>query len=327
MIKKICFVGHVDSGKTSLSSKLFVDCGGLSKHELEKIKKDCAERKIPFLPSVFDIYDEERVRSKTHEFCLVDFNYNSKTYQIIDNPGHQSFIRSMIEGISYFNPNEIIACVIISARKGEFDAGWYTGQTKEDILLVRGVGIRNVFFLVNKLDTVDWSEKTFNDIKNKMNPFVTSCKFDNISYIPVSYLGDNLILKSDNTKIWYSGKTLMEEVENIHIKEVPKSLLIFPSEWNKMSVNIMILELKEISLITSGFECILHYNGEEYDIVFENVKVVNDRKRNFLKMKDTGSIIVSSLNKPFVKKQNMVNLIYRYNNFTIGFGRILEIIE
>ena len=37
---------------------------------------------------ILDIYEEEMLRGKTNEFNEIDFNYQDKTYQLIDTPGH-----------------------------------------------------------------------------------------------------------------------------------------------------------------------------------------------------------------------------------------------
>lgn len=51
---------------------------------------------------------------------------------------------------------------MISARKGEFEAGLERGgQTKEHAMLVKTAGVRHLVVLINKMDdpTVEWAEE------------------------------------------------------------------------------------------------------------------------------------------------------------------------
>ena len=66
-------------------------------------------------------------------------------------------------------------------------------------------------------DVKDFSEKRFNDIKDKMHIFLKKVGYKpgNIPFIPVSAIwGDNLIEKSIKAK-WYQGPTLLEAMENL----------------------------------------------------------------------------------------------------------------
>ena len=329
MIKKICFVGQVDSGKSTIAGRLFAECGGLSKHELEQIQKDMINKKTQLWSSILDIYSEERERGKTNEFSIISFKYNNIEYNIIDNPGHQIYIRSLIEGISSFNANEIIGCIVISIRNGEFKTGWENGQTKEDIILTRAVGIRNIIVLINKMDTIDWSEEEFNKIKKHTISFISSCKFDSVSYIPISGYNGIGLVQEYGMPYWYKDKCLMDTIEKIELKNNIVSKILLPSKWSYMICNIQIVELHKISLIARGFKCILHYNGYEYNVTFEDISLINKPTVKFLKNKDIGKIYIKS-EIPIIKridKNDTINVIFRYNENTIGFGRILEIIE
>jgi len=332
LIKKFCFVGEVDSGKSTIAGHLYYLCGGVTKHDLEQIKKDLGNKKTQIWSALLDINSEERERGKTNEFSTISLKYNENEYQLIDTPGHQIYIRSLIEGISSFNSNEIIACLVLSARNGEFEKGWINGQTKEDIILARGVGIRNLIVLVNKMDTIGWKEKEFTEICNTVTPYIKRCKFESCKFIPVSGY-DGIGLNSvDGMPKWYIEKFsethLMKCIQNIQIKSIPKISITFPNKWIKMECHIQIVELKKPPIITSGFSCILHYNSEEYNVMFEEVYNLIKPEIKFLKDKDVGKIIVNS-EIPIEKKENKnntINLIFRYNENTIAYGKIVKIL-
>lgn len=113
MSKKIKFItiGHVDTGKSCLCGHLLYKCGYVDKHTMEKIKQKAIQDKMErwVWSRVLDIYEEEMLKGKTHEFNLINFNYKDQEYELIDSPGHQIFVRSMIQGLS----QNVNICVLL----------------------------------------------------------------------------------------------------------------------------------------------------------------------------------------------------------------------
>jgi peptide chain release factor subunit 3 len=318
MTKSFCFIGHVDSGKSTLSGHLIYKCGNISEHDLEKLIKTTEGKSYQQWSRLLDIYEEEQIRSKTHEFNIIELKYNNNVYNLIDTPGHKTFIRSMIEGVSYFDNSEIIGCLVISMNKGEFEAGWVNGQTKEDILIARAVGINSLIVLLNKMDTIDWNKEIYDDVISKITPYIKECNFNYITFIPTSgYEGIGLI---DTVQIpsWYNGKSLIETIDSCNIKKmnVPP---INMEKWNTMSCEIKIFELE--SIITKGYKCIMHYDSNEYEVLITNIK-----SKKFLKKGDSDMIILKS-DKEIERnpQRNVRRIILRNGTFTIGFGRIMDV--
>lgn len=57
-----------------------------------------------------------------------------------------------------------VAILVISARKGEFEAGFDKGgQTREHIVLVKTAGVSRLVIAINKMDepTVQWDKARF----------------------------------------------------------------------------------------------------------------------------------------------------------------------
>lgn len=63
---------------------------------------------------------------------------------------------------------------------------------------------------VNKLDTVDWSQDRFDEIKNNLSVFLTrQAGFSKPKFVPVSgFTGENLIKRMELD--WYDGPCLLE---------------------------------------------------------------------------------------------------------------------
>lgn len=91
-----------------------------------------------------------------------------------------------------------VAILVISARKGEFETGFEKGgQTREHIMLVKTAGVTKLIVVVNKMDdpTVEWKKERFDEIKDKLVPFVRGSGFNPkaVTFIPVSaFTGANL---------------------------------------------------------------------------------------------------------------------------------------
>ena len=82
--KKFIFFGEVDCGKSSTAGHLYVQCGGLSDHELAKIRNDCKNKQYQLWSRVLDIWEEEQEKGKTHEFNLLSLTFKGIEYKMID---------------------------------------------------------------------------------------------------------------------------------------------------------------------------------------------------------------------------------------------------
>lgn len=315
-IKRFCFIGHIDSGKSSTCGHLYAKCGALDEHTLDKLKHEFENKKNQLWASVLDIWEEERVKGKTHEFSSLPFTYKNKKYELIDTPGHKVFIRSLIEGLTYFDNGSVIGCLLISMAKGEFEAGWIKGQTKEDVIIARSVGIDHLIVLINKMDLVNWDQKLYDETVTKIQPFVKGCKFKTIIFIPISaYQGIGLV-DTINMPDWYTGPSLIEAIDSIKIeKEIVEEIPL--EKWNSMIAEIRILWTP--NLIAPGFSCIMHYDNKEYEVTLERFK-----NFKFLKEKDIAEVIIKST-LPMYKSRNVRKFLLRYNNNTIGFGKLLKL--
>lgn len=77
------------------------------------------------------------------------------------------------------------------------------------------------------MDTVNWSEERFEEIKSKLGLFLKQAgyKESDITFIPCSGLnGENLATKANKLIHWYNGPCLMDVIGMCYLKNV--SLLI-----------------------------------------------------------------------------------------------------
>jgi sulfate adenylyltransferase subunit 1 (EFTu-like GTPase family) len=67
------------------------------------------------------------------------------------------------------------------------------------------------------MDLVEFNEGAFNQITQQFESFATKLNLEDIQFIPISALhGDNIVNNSLNMP-WYSGDTLLQSLETIHI--------------------------------------------------------------------------------------------------------------
>jgi len=163
---------------------------------------------------VLDKLKAERERGITIDIALWKFESQKFHFTIIDAPGHRDFIKNMITGTSQAD----VAILVVAAGTGEFEAGiGKDGQTREHALLAYTMGIKQVIVAVNKMDSANYSEERFTDIKKEVIDYLKKTGFQekNINCVAYSgFQGDNLIERSDKMP-WYKGDTLLEALDKV----------------------------------------------------------------------------------------------------------------
>ena len=209
-------IGHVDHGKSTLVGHIMYRLGLIDEKTMKVLEEEAKKRgKESFKYAwLLDKLKEERERGLTISLSYLKFETRKYFFTIIDAPGHRDFIKNMITGASQADA----AILVVSARKGEFEAGMSAeGQTREHAILAKTMGINQLIVAVNKMDATEppWSKERYEQIKNILSKFLKSLGYDvsKIPFIPVSaWTGDNLIERSPNMP-WYDGPTLVEALD------------------------------------------------------------------------------------------------------------------
>ena len=128
-------IGHVDHGKTTLTSAITMV---LSKQGLAEAR--------PF--DSIDNAPEEKERGITIAVSHVEYQTKNRHYAHVDCPGHADYIKNMITGAAQMDG----AILVVSAADGPMP------QTREHILLARQVGVPRIVVFLNKVDAVDDKE-------------------------------------------------------------------------------------------------------------------------------------------------------------------------
>src|SRR3989338_740763 len=165
---------------------------------------------------VMDNLKEERERGVTIDLSHKKFLTKNFEYTVIDAPGHKDFIKNMITGASQAD----IAFLVVAAAEG------IMAQTKEHALLCKTLGVQQLGVAVNKMDTIGYSKDKFEKVKGEVTTLLKSMgyKVDQVPFIPVSGLiGDNVAKRSDKMS-WYTGPTLLEQLDLFKQPEKPTNL-------------------------------------------------------------------------------------------------------
>ncbi|MHA2245253.1 MAG: GTP-binding protein [Candidatus Hodarchaeales archaeon] len=220
--------GHVDHGKsTGLGHMLFL-LGQIHDPKKKRQPWRIAERyfnesKAQGMGSwsyawILDPLMDERERGLTINVSFMEFKTKNFIYNLIDAPGHSDFIKNMITGASQADA----AILVVSARKGEFEdgtkaagtaSGKYAnviGMTTEHMLLLISLGITNIVVAINKMDSVNYEQARYEEIKKSIHDIFThlmkALEIENkekhleaIKYVPTSGLVGVNVLSNDMT--------------------------------------------------------------------------------------------------------------------------------
>lgn len=209
--------GSVDDGKSTLIGRMLYDSkmifdDQLSAAESESKKYGTTGEKID-MALLVDGLQSEREQGITIDVAYRFFATENRKFIIADTPGHEQYTRNMVTGASTAD----VAIILIDARKGILT------QTRRHSFIVSLLGIEHVVVAINKMDLVDYSEDTFNEISASYGALADELGIKNTYYMPVSALdGDNVVDKSKNMP-WFSGKPLLELLDSMDVTKEQKA--------------------------------------------------------------------------------------------------------
>ncbi|MEO8327882.1 MAG: elongation factor Tu [Nitrospirota bacterium] len=133
-------IGHVDHGKTTLTSALTKVMSGAGKAKF-----------IPY-DEVAKASESQGRRDPTKILTIaishVEYETDNRHYAHVDCPGHADYVKNMITGAAQMDG----AILVVSAADGPMP------QTREHILLARQVGVPFIVVFLNKADKVEDKE-------------------------------------------------------------------------------------------------------------------------------------------------------------------------
>jgi len=285
MHHNIIFLGHVDSGKSTVCGHLLYLHDQISTRELEKNMKEASNNKREGWGFSYgtDLLPEERERGKTIETGRACFTTNKKRYTILDAPGHKAYVPNMMISLAQAD----VAVLIVSARTGEFEAGFDQsaksfseefggGQTKEHITLGCCYGIKHFIVFINKIDSVEDPDERVEEIRSKVGAYFRKFGVRGVDWVVGSGLKgdglDELVKVLDNVECASSrvGKELrLPVLDNYALGG--KVYNLGKVEYGCVGIGDVIGDVKVLGIESD-------FGNVEKAIAGENIRLITDTK-------------------------------------------------
>jgi bifunctional enzyme CysN/CysC/sulfate adenylyltransferase subunit 1 len=201
--------GSVDDGKSTLIGRLLLDSKAIFEDQLESVEATSQSRGYDYtdLALLTDGLRSEREQGITIDVAYRYFATPKRKFIIADTPGHVQYTRNMVTGASTAD----LGLVLVDARQG------LTEQSRRHAVILSLLRVPHLVLAVNKMDLVDYDQKTYDQIADDFKSFATKLNIPDLEIIPISALkGDNVVNRSENMP-WYDGQSLMHHLENVHV--------------------------------------------------------------------------------------------------------------
>ena len=205
--------GSVDDGKSTLIGRLLHDSHMIYEDQLDAVKADSTTQGSTGgdldLSLLMDGLKAEREQGITIDVAYRYFSTKRRKFIIADTPGHEQYTRNMVTGASTAQ----LAVLMLDARKGVLP------QTKRHSTIAHLLGIRHVVVAINKMDLVDWSQETYDQICKEYETFAEELGATFAAYfLPMSALtGANVVNPAGDEMPWFDGPPLMEHLETVDV--------------------------------------------------------------------------------------------------------------
>lgn len=256
----VCFLGHVDSGKSTTIGHLCFKLGAIEKRAMEKLEVEAKRLgKASFGYAFFcDNNKAERESGITIQVSMKVVKTDKHAVNILDCPGHRGFLKNMITGTAQAD----VAVIIVPAAQGEFErAIKEDGTLYEHILLAHTLGVSKAIVAINKLDTLPNDQEAMKrfseiseDIKLKMKKMYD---MKNTPIVAISgFKGIGLTENSEKFE-WFKGWTPEGKPDAAPIKTLEGAINFYPVPERAVTAPLRIpitnaLDVKGIGKVYTG---------------------------------------------------------------------------
>lgn len=206
---RLCVVGSVDDGKSTLLGRLFYDLKCVPEDQCEAMVKASKKmgRNQPDLSLLMDGLAAEREQGITIDVAYRYFETESRKYIVADTPGHEQYTRNMVTGASLAD----IAVVLVDARKGVLV------QTRRHSFIASLMQVPHLIVAVNKMDLIDYSKERYEEIVRQYQEFSARLKIDDVRFVPLSSLTGENVAADKGRLDWYEGLSFLQILDDIYI--------------------------------------------------------------------------------------------------------------
>ena len=211
---KFITCGSVDDGKSTLIGHMLYDAKLLfadQERALELDSKVGSRGGAIDYSLLLDGLMAEREQGITIDVAYRYFTTERRSFIVADTPGHEEYTRNMAVGASFAN----LAVILVDASQGVLT------QTRRHTRICSLMGIKHFVFAINKMDLIDYQQDKFKKIQKDIKVLLAEFDYSTAQMIPVSATEGDNITKRSNHMPWYKGKTLLDYLETIDVKENP----------------------------------------------------------------------------------------------------------
>lgn len=209
---KFITCGSVDDGKSTLIGHMLYDAKLLfadQERALELDSKVGSRGGAIDYSLLLDGLMAEREQGITIDVAYRYFTTERRSFIVADTPGHEEYTRNMAVGASFAN----LAVILVDASQGVLT------QTRRHTRICSLMGIKHFVFAINKMDLIDYQQDKFKKIQKDIKVLLAEFDYSTAQMIPVSATEGDNITKRSNHMPWYKGKTLLDYLETIDVKE------------------------------------------------------------------------------------------------------------
>jgi bifunctional enzyme CysN/CysC len=218
---RLLVCGSVDDGKSTLIGRLLLDSGQVPEDQVEALAADSrihGTTGSAIDPALLtDGLTAEREQGITIDVAWRQLQTTRRRILIADTPGHVQHTRNMATGASGCQA----AAVLVDASQGILE------QTRRHTAIATLMGIRDLVFVINKIDLVGFDANAFRTVADSCRALAVSLGVSNdrVRVIPVvARDGDNVISRSERMP-WWDGPTLLATLEALETGEDERASL------------------------------------------------------------------------------------------------------
>lgn len=206
-IFRVTSAGSVDDGKSTILARLLLDTGSI--YDDQRAKRYDPNK----IADLLDGLENEQSQGITIDVAHRFFESDIRRYHLADSPGHEQYTRNMATA----STGSDALMLVVDVQSG------LKPQTKHHLEIALRLGIKDVIFVINKMDLVKYSESKFVELSRDIEKFLSKradifSRF-NRSIIPASGLtGANVVNKTKRLS-WFTGKTLLETLDSLELEE------------------------------------------------------------------------------------------------------------
>lgn len=256
----ICFLGHVDSGKSTTIGHLCYKLGAIDSRTVAKLEETAKDHGKGSFGFAFycDNNKAERESGITIQVAMKVVKTKKHTVNILDCPGHRGYLKNMITGTAQAD----VAVIIVPSAPGEFErAITETGTLYEHIVLAHTLGVSKAIVAINKLDVYENgadAEKRFKEISENVSAKMKKMyDMKNTPIVAISgFKGIGLAEAAEKFE-WFKGWTPAESPDATPIRSLEAAIDFHPVPKRMVDSPLrlpitQVLEVKGIGRVFTG---------------------------------------------------------------------------